>query len=251
MVTSLSSSDARQSVHAAGPAALASASVRARNRSRLSRLPPTARDTIAMVCGSSPSRRVARSMRVRCSRTSWTTSARSSSPTPSRWSTRSAIGAPVSEWSREPGTLPMSCSSAARRSRSGRLTSRSNPLARTTVSMRWRSTVCRWTALRCGRLRTAAHSGIHFSTTPARSSPSQTETSPGPVASRSPNTASAAGGHGVGIGGQFFARFCRVVGAMLTLLRAATSAARSTSSGLPVASTPGPRTASPSERNSP
>ena len=127
----------------------------------------------------------------------------------------------------EPGTLPMSCSSAARSSRSGRFTSRNNPLARTTVSMRWRSTVCRWTALRCGRLRTAAHSGIHFSTTPARSSPSQTETSPGPVASRSPNTASAAGGHGVGIGGQFLARFCRVVGAMLTLLRAATSAARS------------------------
>ncbi len=91
--------------------------------------------------------------------------------------------------------------------------------------------MCRWTALRCGRLRTAAHSGIHFSTTPARSSPSQTETSPGPVASRSPNTASAAGGHGVGIGGQFFARFCRVVGAMLTLLRAATSAARSGMTG--------------------
>ena len=117
----------------------------------------------------------------------------------------------------------MSWRSAASRSRSGRLTSRSSPLARTTVSMRCRSTVCRWTALRCGRLRTAAHSGIHRSTTPARSSPSHTATRPGPVASRSPKTASAAGGHGVGMGGQFFARFCSVAGEMLTLLRAATS----------------------------
>ena len=83
------------------------------------------------------------------------------------------------------GTLPMSCSSAASSSRSARPTQRTSPPAMTTVSMRCRSTVWRCTALRCGRERTAAHSGSQRSMMPAWSRPSQTPTSPGPVASRS------------------------------------------------------------------
>ena len=164
--------------------------------------PSTASESAAIVAGSSGSRRVARSTRVRCSRTSRTTVPRSASVTPIRRSTASASSAPVTEWSCEPGTLPMSWSTAASMSRSGRATSRTMPLAATTVSMRWRSTVCRCTALRCGRLRTACHSGIHRSTTPARSSPSHTVTSPGPDASRSAKRLRATSGHGSGSDGR-------------------------------------------------
>ena len=80
---------------------------------------------------------------------------------PIRVRIRAAMGAPTAEWSCAPATLPMSCSRAPSSSRSGRSTSRTRPVARTTVSIRCRSTVCRWTGLRCGRLRTSAHSGIH------------------------------------------------------------------------------------------
>ena len=65
---------------------------------------------------------------------------------------------PSSVWS--PGQpLPMSWSSAPTRSRSGRPTSRVSAAARAAASTRWRSTVKRWKALRCGLLRTGAHSG--------------------------------------------------------------------------------------------
>ena len=121
--------------------------------------PSTASERAAMVAGSSGSRRVARSTRVRCSRTSRTMIRRSASVTPIRCSTVPASSAPVTLWSCDPGTLPMSWSTAASMSRSGRATSRTMPLAATTVSMRWRSTVCRCTALRCGRLRTASPLG--------------------------------------------------------------------------------------------
>ena len=77
----------------------------------------------------------------------------------------SASGTPASLWS--PGApLPMSCSSAATSSRSGRLTSRTRGAACTAASTRCRSTVKRCTALRCGRWRTAAHSGSSRSTQP-------------------------------------------------------------------------------------
>ena len=81
---SWSRSVARQSVHASGPAADASASVRARSSSKTCRSPPTASTAASMVAGSWWSRRVASSMRVRCSRTSVTSTSTSRGAKPQR-----------------------------------------------------------------------------------------------------------------------------------------------------------------------
>ena len=125
---------------------------------------------------------------------------------------------------------PCRCRAAARpaSSRSGRSTSRSSPVARTTVSTRCRSTVCRWTALRCGRVRTAAHSGSQRSMTPGQVQSLPHRDQPGPGGQQvAEQVASAAGGHGVGIGGQCARGSARVVGASGRPARAATTAARS------------------------
>ena len=157
---------ARQSVQAAGPAAAASASVSALSRAKMPASPPTAARAASTVPGSVWSRRVASSISVRCSRTSSSIVATSSASKPSRRAMSRATGAPSALWSCAPLTLPMSCRSAATSRRSGRATSRAKPRACTTVSMRWRSTVCRWTGLRCGRERTRDHSGIQRSMRP-------------------------------------------------------------------------------------
>ena len=147
----------------AGPAAQASASVRASSRSRTSRDPPTASRAAATVRGSWWSRRVARSMTVRCSRTRVVDDGDvlgAGSPCGSRRRVgeRGAGGgvvvgaAHLADVVQQRGEQQQ-VGPADARARS--------PPAWTTVSTRCRSTVCRCTALRCGRLRTAAHSGSH------------------------------------------------------------------------------------------
>ena len=178
------------------------------------------------VAGSWWSRRVASSMRVRCSRTRVTSTSTSRGAKPHRVTTPRVSSAPVTEWSWAPRTLPMSCSRAATSSRSGRETRRTRPAASTTVSTRWRSTVCRCTALRCGRERTAAHSGSQVSTMPTWSRPSHTVTSPGPEASRSPNRSRSGAGQGFDGVGACLARLSSVVGAIGSPARAATTPAR-------------------------
>ena len=71
--------------------------------------------------GSSGSRRVARSTRVRCSATSRWTTAASSGSSPTRSATARASGAPVRAWSCAPGSLPRSCSSAGEQQQVGAL----------------------------------------------------------------------------------------------------------------------------------
>ena len=135
---------------------------------------PTASATERMVAGSSRSRRVAVSTSSRWWRTSGGEHvdvgrgrSRSGRPRRGRWSRRPR------EWS--PGQpLPMSCSSAATSSRSGRPTRRVSAEARTAVSTRCRSTVQRCTALRCGRQRTRSQSGSSRVISPSASSASQT-----------------------------------------------------------------------------
>ena len=111
------------------------------------------------VAGSSMSRRVAVAgqqqvvahQRGRASR-------RPAARTPSASAIAAAIGSPTSLWS--PGQpLPMSCSSAATSSRSGRSTSRVSSAAAAAASTRWRSTVNRCQGWRCGSERTRSHSG--------------------------------------------------------------------------------------------
>ena len=77
---------------------------------------------------------------------------------PSASATVCASTTPLSVWSPGP-PLPRSCSSAPTSSRSGRRTDRTRSSARATASSRWRSTVKRWNALRCGLQRTRSHSG--------------------------------------------------------------------------------------------
>ena len=120
--TRRSTSDARHVVHAAGEAARASASVSARSSSRLA-ASGTWVSSSAVVAGSSGSRVVARSASSRCQRTREATTSASRSVKPIRATTLRARGSPATEWScSEP--LPMSCSSAATSSRSGRRTLR-------------------------------------------------------------------------------------------------------------------------------
>ena len=85
----------------------------------------------------------------------------------------------------------MSWRRPATSSRSGRRTPRTSAAACTAVSSRCRSTLKRCTALRCGRWRTAAHSGNNGSIRPAWSRASQTCTSGGPAPIRSTNASRA------------------------------------------------------------
>ena len=103
-----------------GEVARASASVSARSSSRLA-ASGTWVSSSAVVAGSSGSRVVARSASSRCQRTSEATTSASRSVKPIRVTILRATGSPATEWScSEP--LPMSCSSAATSSRSGRRT---------------------------------------------------------------------------------------------------------------------------------
>ena len=248
--TSRASSGARQSVQAAGPAALASASVRARSRSSSSRLPSTAATTatrVWRVVGVAAGGQVDEGEVLAHERLHDGARSCVGQPHPREdRGRRSGRRSPSGRASRR----PCRCRAAGRRAAAGRAGRRRGPgrSRATTVSMRCRSTVCRWTALRCGRLRTAAHSGIHRSTTPARSRPSHTVTSPGPAASRSPKRSRAPpAATASGSGGRPGARFCRVVGESGRCCRggdqrrrAARAAGRRTGRPTP------PRTASPS-----
>ncbi len=188
----------RQEDQAAGPVASASASVRACSSSRVPSV-PTASATVRTVTGSSRSRRVAVSTSSRWCRTRVARTAVSARSKPMRAATSRTMVSPATEWS--PGhPLPMSCSSAATRSRSGRWTRRAKPAARTAVSMRWRSTVHTCTALRCGRQRTRSQSGSSRVTSPSASSASQTCTVGRPDPSRVTNCSRASAGQGVGSG---------------------------------------------------
>ncbi len=106
---------------------------------------------------------------------------------------------PATEWS--PGQpLPMSCSRAATRSRSGRWTRRVNSEARTAVSMRCRSTVQMCTALRWGRQRTRSQSGRRRVIRPSASSASQTSMVGRPEPSRVTSCSRASAGQGLDSG---------------------------------------------------
>ena len=112
-------------------------------------LPPTVVATCSTVIGSSRSRRVATTGSSRWWRTASATSSTSASPRPTRLHTSRATTSPETLWS--PGQpLPMSCSSAASSSRSGRETSRASAAALAAHSTRCRSTVKRCSGLRCG-----------------------------------------------------------------------------------------------------
>ncbi|TWH30547.1 hypothetical protein L600_000300001000 [Isoptericola variabilis J7] len=235
-----STSRARHAVQPIGPSDDASAWVSTRSSSRRSRRCPTASSSAAIVAGSSGSSSVASRASVRCSRTSVVTSRTTSSSKPIRRSTSGATRAPSAEWSSwtAPRRLPTSCSSAASSSGSVRATGPSCRAATSlrargtsdAVSTRWRSTVCRWIAARCGLLRTPAHSGIHVVTTPARSRASHTCTCAGPAPSRVSRCARAALGHGSSSGGHC-ASECTVTGDRTSPVRAAVAAARRLSSG--------------------
>ena len=187
-----------QADHAAGPVAAASARASAYSRASVW-TSPTASATDRIVTGSARSRRVAVSGSSRCCRTTRSTTATSAADRPIRVATVAAIGAPLALWS--PGSpLPMSCSSAASTSRSGRGTSRAYDAASRAVSTRCRSTVYLCTGLRWGRLRTRAHSGSQAVTSPYRSHASQVETRADPEPSRVSNASRAGAGHGAGSG---------------------------------------------------
>ena len=158
--TSSSTSPAFHSLQAAGPVARASATVRAASSSS-DAWSPTAATTVSVVAGSSRSRRVAVSTSSRCWATTSSRVSTSASAKPRRAATVRASRAPAALWSTPSDSepLPMSCSSAPTSSRSGRDTSRTSGAARTAASSRCRSTLKRWTALRCGRCRTRSHSG--------------------------------------------------------------------------------------------
>ena len=151
-------SPARHDVHAFGEVARASASVSTSSRSSVS-TSGIRSTTYATVAGSSRSRVVATSASSRCQRTRPPTSvdlARRRSPSGRRPPRRAAP--PRREWSTS-WPLPMSCSSAAAISTSGRETRRISRDASMQVSTRCRSTVNRCTTEACGSSRTRSHSG--------------------------------------------------------------------------------------------
>ncbi len=122
---------------------------------------------------------------------------------PIRASSGPTSRAPSTEWSRAPARLPMSWSSAlSSRHLGARHVAAHAGRHRATASTRCRSTVCRWIAARCGRLRTAAHSGIQVVTTPARSSASHTgHLGAAGAEQRERTTRARPRGHGSGSGG--------------------------------------------------
>ena len=225
-------------VQAAGPAARASASVRARSSSTVSGRPPRLARP-ARSAGRRGSRRVARSIRVRCSRTSRSTSAVVVGANPSRREhaagdrrahhrvvARAGHLADVVQQGGEQQQV-----GTARRCEPGRWRS-------TTVSMRCRSTVCRCTGLRCGRHRTAAHSGIHVLDHAGEVQPLPDADQPGPGGQqvgerpRAPPAATASGS-GAAVLGQVRSASS---GASGTCCGPRSTAARRTSSGSPAGS---------------
>ena len=120
---------------------------------------------------------------------------------PRRGARSATTATPASVWS--PGQpLPMSCSRAPTSSRSGRATRRVKAAAFAAVSTRCRSTVNRWTGLRCGRLRTRSQSGMRRVDEPGlvQGLPHRDRRGPGAEQARrarrgrSPATARASGG---------------------------------------------------------
>ncbi len=220
---------ARQLLHAAGPVASASASVRACSSSRTPTV-PTASVITAMVAGSSGSRRIAVSTSSRWWRTSSAKVSTSCFGNPMRAATSRVITSPASEWS--PGQpLPMSCRKAATSSRSGRATRRVIAAARAAVSTRCRSTVHRCTALRCGRQRTRSQSGSRRVTRSSASSASQTGIAFSPAPSSVISCSRASSGHGTGSGLVSAARRRTVLSDNGRPACAAAAAARSGSAG--------------------
>ena len=113
-------SPARHDDQAFGEVARASASVSARSRASAS-AEPTCSASVRAVAGSSGSRVVAVSASSRCRRTSTPTSSTAASSKPIRLAIARASGSPATLCSVRP-PLPMSCSSAATSSTSGRAT---------------------------------------------------------------------------------------------------------------------------------
>ena len=140
-----------------GEAARASASVSTVSRSSAS-AEPSREASASTVAGSSGSRVVAVSASSRCQRTSSATRSVPDSSNPIRVAMLRAIGSPATLCSvRLP--LPMSWSSAATISTSGRATCRISAAASVQVSTTCRSTVNRWMADACGSSRIRSHSG--------------------------------------------------------------------------------------------
>ena len=190
---------ARQADQAFGAVARASASLSASSsatRSASSRRRPATRSTVA---GSSGSRVVAVWASSRCHRTSRATRSTPSGSKPIRVATARATGSPATLCSTRP-PLPMSWSSAATSSTSGRDTSRISAEASMQVSTTWRSTVNRWTGEACGSSRIRSHSGSTAASTPVSSRVSQTASRPRPDASSRTSSCRAASGHGSGSG---------------------------------------------------
>src|SRR3984957_15320471 len=224
--TRSATSPAFQSFQAAGPVASPSAMASARSSSSSVLLPPTVVATCSTVIGSSRSRRVATTGRRRGWRTASATSSTSVSLSPTRLHTSRATTSPETLWS--PGQpLPMSCSSAASSSRSGRDTSRASAAALAAHSTRCRSTVKRCSGLRWGRFLTRSQSGISVASRPSWSSASQTAIALAPAPSSASRALRASGGHGIDSGGHSASR-ARARGAIGSPTRAGPGGARST-----------------------
>lgn len=169
---------------------------------------------------------------------------------PIRAAVSRAITSPATEWS--PGQpLPMSCSSAATRSRSGRPTRRVRAQARTAASTRWRSTVQVWTGLRWGRQRTRSQSGSSRVMSPSASSASQTRTVASPAPRRVTSSSRASAGQGTGSGGAEVASLRTTWRESGSSDWAAAAAARSTRAGSRSGRAVRARTTSPSASTTP
>ena len=212
-----------------GEAARASASVSTVSRSSASAV-PSREASASTVAGSSGSRVVAVSASSRCQRTSSATRSVPDSSNPIRVAMLRAIGSPATLCSvRLP--LPMSWSSAATISTSGRATCRISAAASVQVSTTCRSTVNRWMADACGSSRIRSHSGRICASAPVSSRVSQVPSSPRPEASSRTSSRRASGGQGSGSGGHSRASRAAVGGASTTSRSAASVAARSSSAG--------------------
>ena len=218
----------RQADHAWAEAALASASVRVVSSESAS-VVPMRLATRSTVAGSSGSRVVAVSESSRCHRTSRAINSTAEGSKPIRAAISRASGWPATLCSvRLP--LPMSCSSAATMSTSGRLTWRIREAASRQVSTTWRSTVKRWIAEACGSSRMRSHSGSSRLTAPVSSRVSHTCSRPLPASIRT-SCWRASAGHGSGIGGVSRARRAAVGGASTTSSSLAAAAARRSRTG--------------------
>ena len=142
-------------LHAVGPVAIESASVSAARSSRPRRSHLGRDRSQGREIGEVTTRRHARATAGGAARS--TSRRRPSRRSPCRRATLGHDHARLGVVTGDP--LPRSWSSAPTSRRSGRATSRASSPACTTASSRCRSTVKRWNALRCGRLRTSSHSG--------------------------------------------------------------------------------------------